>query len=211
MKKEAVYEYLKAVCKGLIESVLMWSPHSQTDRQTGLMWGHLILQAVTQILQTFTESHSALVFPALFLYLHYLHTRAACDYQHTRNSGLCLRSTGMVCFLLLLCLQRAIPSTAVSMTHMYWRCEEEVWTRGSKYLRKITAAWTNAVSDEWSFMTEWGSDGFIQVQWEHWNLSFNVSHTMLDQRPVKGACYRVNTLSLVILVMLALLDKNKVC
>lgn len=146
----------------------------------------------------------------LFLYLHYLHTRAAFDYQHTRNSGLCLWSTGMVCFLLLFCLQRAIPSTAVSMTHMYWRCEEEVWTGGSKYLRKTTAAWTNAVSDEWSFMTEWGSDGFIQVQWEHWNLSFNVSHTMLDQRPVKGACYRVNTLSRVILVMLALLDKNKV-
>lgn len=42
-------------------------------------------------------------------------------------------------FLLLGCLQRAILSTAVSITRIYWRCEGEVLTRGSKYLWKITA------------------------------------------------------------------------
>ncbi len=105
-----------------------------------------------------------------FLYLQYLHTWIACDYQHTRNCGVCLKSAGTVLFLLLGCLQRAI---AVSMTRIYWRCEGKVLTRGSKYLWKITAAWTNALRDEWSFMTEWVSEGFNQIEWERWISSLN--------------------------------------
>lgn len=100
------------------------------------------------------------------------------------------RRPGLLPFLLV-CVFTAGHWFCASGLSVFWRCEGQLLTRGSKYLWKITtAAWVNAMGDEWCFMAQWGSDGFSLRALNRlmnvlglaaWSIIFEYSQLILTQ------------------------------